>query len=79
MAKLHSSIYCALRSISDQLSVNHQLIVAHDNFVHYRKWAEAKIAEAYRVIEHQRIDLEELHRRLGKDDWLSAYYGHLST
>ena len=53
VAKLHSSIYSALRSISDQVSVNHQLIVAHDNFVHYRKWAELKISEAYRIIEHQ--------------------------
>ena len=50
--ELHERINGALRNISGQLSLNFQLVVANDNYNHYKRWAETQIKHAVRVIDH---------------------------
>ena len=61
------------------MSVNYQLIVANDNFNHYRDWADAKMKKAHHVIQRQRFEIELLEIAKGKTPFHAALNGVIST
>ena len=61
------------------MTVNYHLVLANDNFNHYRKWAEAKLKKAYEVIESQRHEIQLLNKAGGRTDYVSELNSHIST
>ena len=52
----------AIANVGDQMSLNYQLVIANENFSHYREWADKKLTDANRVINSQRHEIEILER-----------------
>ena len=76
---LYNRIDRAVSEVKGQMEVNVQLIVAHDNYVHYRKWAESELDLAHGVIKRQRLEIEQFNLNAGKSPFFAGVYGHVST
>lgn len=77
--QLSDRIDRAITNVGGQMTVNYQLVVANDNFNHYRDWAEKNLREAHRVTKSQRFEIELLERANGNSPFHAALNGHIST
>jgi hypothetical protein len=47
---LNAKIDRAIGNVNGEMKLNMQLLEAHDNHCHYRKWAETELDQAHGVI-----------------------------
>jgi hypothetical protein len=76
---LHTKIERAISNVESQMKLNMQLLVANDNYCHYRSWAENELDHAHGVIGRQKLEIELLNQAAGKDPFLAGVYGCVST
>ena len=76
---MHTKIERAISNVESQMKLNMQLLVANDNYCHYRSWAENELDHAHGVIDRQKLEIELFNQAAGKDPLLAGVYGCVST
>ena len=76
---LSRKINKAIENVAGQMSMNFQLVLAHENYQHYKNWADAHFKTSHRIIESQRHEIQLLNRARGRSEYVSALNGHIST